>query len=489
MSTTWPEPTSFVWALFGLTTLGTLLPLDVGRRREDHVVLTITATFVLAVLGPPGLLLVWGSVVIALVARQAGRWLLGTALAITVGFSGAHLTYGVVLDRDYPLAASDGGDLALAFLVLGVAWTGTMSVRVALHHFGARPVTSAAPAGAEPPSGPAAAGAAGTHLGHEPGEPGEPDGFDAFDSPLVPYLLPTVTGAPILAAALALYRPDAPWSAFATLLWVLPLYAACRFDLHRRRLAQQLRRDLVARQRLAAIGEVTARMVHQSRHQAALMGWSIHRLRRLLADPATPGAPGPVAVAAVLELDSLAAAKQRIQGTFDRELLHEPGTPGDDGATTLVATVDDVCAHLAPKADARGVTLTIAGTTGVDGDVPAGTIGVDVEAVEVPGALREALFNVVDNAVDAAATSVRVGGRCKGGEVIVEVDDDGVGIPEAVAARLYEPFFSTKEDGTGMGLAIADALLAELGGRLHHERHASATRFVLTLPTAGTTSQ
>lgn len=61
------------------------------------------------------------------------------------------------------------------------------------------------------------------------------------------------------------------------------------------------------------------------------------------------------------------------------------------------------------------------------------------------------------------------------------MEDDGPAVPEAVASRLYEPFFSTKEDGTGMGLAIADALLAELGGRLHHERHAATTRFVLTL--------
>ena len=50
---------------------------------------------------------------------------------------------------------------------------------------------------------------------------------------------------------------------------------------------------------------------------------------------------------------------------------------------------------------------------------------------------------------------------------------------------MFEPFFSTKESGTGMGLAIADAAVGELGGSLRHHRAAGTTTFVITLPTTG----
>jgi two-component system sensor histidine kinase FlrB len=54
------------------------------------------------------------------------------------------------------------------------------------------------------------------------------------------------------------------------------------------------------------------------------------------------------------------------------------------------------------------------------------------------------------------------------------------------AARAFEPFFTTKADGTGMGLAIADAVVGDLGGELRYERVNGHTRFVVTLPRAAT---
>lgn len=428
---TWPEPPLFVAALLVLCTLGALLPLKIDDRRRDYVVLTITATLALAVLGPRGLLLVWGAVAVTFALRRGHRWLLATAAAITGGFAVAHMAYAVVLDRDYPLRVDSDGNFALAYLVLVLAWLGTTSVRVGLH---------ALTAGA-----------------------GSGDGTDVFESPLVPYLLPAVTGAPILAAAMAMYRPDDPWSALAMLLWCLPVYAVCRFDLHRQRLARRLRRDAAARQRLAAIGEVTARIVHQSRHQAGLMGWSIHRLRRLVA-----AAPADVASAAEHELDVLASAKQRIQETLDGELFHDRvDSPDAVAAPTLAGMIAEVCDQLGDKARSLGVEL--------DADV--------ADDAVVPASLHTVLYNLVDNAVDAAAGRVAVAAELAGGAVVLQITDDGAGFAEGTAARLYEPFFSTKPDGTGMGLAIADTLVAELGGHIAHTSDPGATRFVVTVPT------
>jgi C4-dicarboxylate-specific signal transduction histidine kinase len=93
------------------------------------------------------------------------------------------------------------------------------------------------------------------------------------------------------------------------------------------------------------------------------------------------------------------------------------------------------------------------------------------------------VFNIVDNAIDAATTTVRVAAvRESADRVTIAVTDDGPDPGEATAARLYEPFFTTKPDGAGMGLAIADALVAELGGHLRHERRDGTTRCLVTLP-------
>jgi anti-sigma regulatory factor (Ser/Thr protein kinase) len=410
---TWPEPAAFLAGLCAVLTLGAFLPLDVGGRREDHTVFATCTTFVFAVLGPRGLLLVWGAAALAFAVRRR-RWVLGTAVAVTGGFAAASLML-VVLGGHWPITLSDADDLPLGWAVLTTAWLGTMSVRLALQRVA--------------------------------GQAGEP--FDPFTSPIVPHLLPAVAGGPIVVAALALYDRDEPWAAGVVLLWCVPLYAACRFDLHRQRLALQLRRDLAARQRLAAIGEVSARLVHQQRHQAGLMGWSIHRLRRTLGD-----LPPEAAAAAARDLDVLDEAKELIQAPFESE------RPAATEAS-LAAIVEEVCAQLAPKAEQAGVVLDLR---------------VAPDTAVMPTTLREAVFNLVDNALDAAAGQVEV--DVTGGDVTVV--DDGPGIPDTDVTRLFEPFYSTKDNGSGMGLAIADALVAEVGGQIRHERRDGTTRFVIS---------
>lgn len=435
---TWPEPTAFIWGVLAITTLGALLPLDVGRHRQEHIILTITTTAQLAIFGPRGLLLVWVAVGIGLLLTRRARWLLTTACAVTVGFSFAYLTYVVALGRAFPLRLDDRHRAAVALLALAVAWLGTMSVRVLSHRLGPADRSG--------------------------------DGFDPFESPLVPYLLPTVGGAPVVVATVALYRPDEPWPALAVLLWCLPLYAACRFDLHQQNLGRQLRRDAETRRRLAAIGEVTTRIVHQSRHHAGLMGWSIHRLRRLLGDPSSAAVR-----AAREELDALAAAKQRIQEAFETELpagRHPATTAVRTRPTDLGTMVREIGDDLAGKARDRNLTVSTAV------DEVAGSL-----AAPAP-TLREAVFNILDNALDAAVERVEVTVAADAGHATVTVTDDGAGPPGDEPQQILEPFFTTKADGTGMGLTIADALVAELGGELRLERRSGTTCFVVTVPVA-----
>src|SRR5262249_45678187 len=83
--------------------------------------------------------------------------------------------------------------------------------------------------------------------------------------------------------------------------------------------------------------------------------------------------------------------------------------------------------------------------------------GPDVALAHVDaGKLHQVVQNLVRNALEAAGPNGHVTVRVaiQNDHLHVEVSDDGPGIPEDVRSRIYEPFFSTKEGGTGMGMSI-----------------------------------
>ena len=105
-------------------------------------------------------------------------------------------------------------------------------------------------------------------------------------------------------------------------------------------------------------------------------------------------------------------------------------------------------------------------------------------AVATPRAVNQVLSNLIRNAVEAAGPGgrVRVTVENGGPETRVAVEDTGPGLPEATRARLFEPFFTTKEGGTGLGLAVSQAIARAHGGRLEAEDTGHGARFVLVLP-------
>jgi signal transduction histidine kinase len=92
--------------------------------------------------------------------------------------------------------------------------------------------------------------------------------------------------------------------------------------------------------------------------------------------------------------------------------------------------------------------------------------GADVPRIDAfAGELNQVWTNLIDNAVDAmgGAGTLRIATRVDGDDVVVEVADDGAGMPPEVAARAFEAFYTTKDvgDGTGLGLDIARRIVVE----------------------------
>ena len=106
------------------------------------------------------------------------------------------------------------------------------------------------------------------------------------------------------------------------------------------------------------------------------------------------------------------------------------------------------------------------------------------DIVARPGELNQVWTNLLDNAIDAAASRVAVRTRRCDGSVEVEIEDDGPGIPEDVRARIFEPFFTTKEQGkgTGLGLEIARRIARQHRGEIEVESAPGRTVFLVRLP-------
>ena len=97
----------------------------------------------------------------------------------------------------------------------------------------------------------------------------------------------------------------------------------------------------------------------------------------------------------------------------------------------------------------------------------------------------QALVNVLVNAIDAMPNggALTVTTRAEGASVIIEVDDDGVGIDPAIQDRVFDPFVSSKPEGVGLGLVNARAVVESHGGRIElAPRQPRGTRAKMTMP-------
>ena len=153
-------------------------------------------------------------------------------------------------------------------------------------------------------------------------------------------------------------------------------------------------------------------------------------------------------------------AREVIQGVRNMVRKTEPSR----SVIRINDTIDDLLRIV--RADALGRQVTIAAE--VDSD--AGRVMADrVQLLQV-------LINLTLNAFEAMSANrpdarrlVITGGRNGNGEIVVSLRDSGPGFPGAFGEQLFEPFFSTKAEGTGMGLAIARRIVEAHGGKLFGE--------------------
>ena len=177
--------------------------------------------------------------------------------------------------------------------------------------------------------------------------------------------------------------------------------------------------------------------------------------------------------------ESMHLASRRLLGLIDRLLDLAKADAGRERLelrpTSLRALLGALHASFAPAALSRGVELSI----DTDVEVP---VELDLRWVD------SALSNLVANAMRFARTRIVIRARDLGGEIVLEVEDDGPGIPQADRAVIFERFGQAsaetrKRSGTGLGLAIVREAARLHGGQASVEESSlGGARFVLRLP-------
>ncbi len=101
--------------------------------------------------------------------------------------------------------------------------------------------------------------------------------------------------------------------------------------------------------------------------------------------------------------------------------------------------------------------------------------------------LNQVWTNLIDNAIDAVRGNgkICIGTSLEDNQVVVEIVDNGAGIPPEIQSHMFEPFFTTKSvgTGTGLGLVISNRIVGDRhGGEIEFESRPGETRFRVRLP-------
>jgi signal transduction histidine kinase len=212
------------------------------------------------------------------------------------------------------------------------------------------------------------------------------------------------------------------------------------------RLEEQARRQ----SNLEALGRMAAELAHEVRNPLGSLELFASMLATDLAD--RPDAQ-ELAEQVLLGVRQLSATVTRILATV------RGGAPRRV-ALDAAALAREAASFVAPVAASRGIEL---GAPEGSEMLPA---RLDREGV------LQALLNLLGNALEAAPAGgrARIAAWRRDEEIGFDVDDSGPGVPDALRARVLEPFFTTRAEGTGLGLAVVERVAIGHGGALEVTR-------------------
>lgn len=226
-----------------------------------------------------------------------------------------------------------------------------------------------------------------------------------------------------------------------------------------------LTEQLIRADRLAAMGELTAGVAHEVRNPLGVIRASVQLLEDAQCDA------GRIREAAEVIKQEIDRLDKVIKALLD---FGRPSKP-----TLMVTDVEDVLRDVvlftnrfAKQADVRIEEHYGGGLPGVEAD---------------PDQLKQVFLNLVTNAVQVMEESggtITLTTTENGEYVEIAVSDTGPGIPPENISRVFDPFFSTRSDGTGLGLTMVHRIIDDHDGHIEVESGPKGTTFRVSLPAA-----
>jgi len=257
---------------------------------------------------------------------------------------------------------------------------------------------------------------------------------------------------------------------------VVIFWAQARHLAERRRLEAAVAHE----QRLSAMGNLAAGVAHEIKNPLNAISMGVQRLRMEFA-PAAPEARQEytrftrIVEAEVSRLDTIVNQFLTLARPIRLTLADE----------LLAPVVKELLTLLSPQALAQGVTL-------VD-EVQLGETRARFDRQQLTQAIMNVLLNAIQAMPKGGTVTVRAGvtapltgsGTGSGTIARIVISDTGPGIPPANLDRIFEPYFTTKEGGTGLGLALTHRIILEHRGSIRAENGpGGGARFVIELPLA-----
>ncbi len=235
--------------------------------------------------------------------------------------------------------------------------------------------------------------------------------------------------------------------------------------------AIETRNRLMQTERLAAMGRLSAQVTHEIRNPLSAIALNADLLDEEIDDLA-----GKDTAEAKSLLRAISREVERLTEVTDEYLrlarLRPPAMHSEDVNHLLVELVE----FLGEDLRRRHITAR------VELDAP------DARVLADAAQLRQAFMNIIKNSMESMPNEggeLCVRTHRQDGRIVVEVKDNGAGIPEHVLTRIFDPFYTTKEGGTGLGLPITQQIVAEHGGELTAESSAGqGTRICVLFPSA-----
>jgi signal transduction histidine kinase len=221
--------------------------------------------------------------------------------------------------------------------------------------------------------------------------------------------------------------------------------------------------ELAGRESLAAVGQFAASLAHEIRNPLIAIRIDLQRVRQVLPEGTAERKTHERALEEIVRLDQ----------TVTKTLRAARHAGVDRDTIDLREPVRAAAAAARPELDAHDARLSL--------DLP----DMEVQMQGDGGALEQLFLNLIQNAAQSLARGgeVRVRVSLDGRDIVASIADDGAGIPPDLLERVFDPLFTTRSEGTGLGLTIARRIAEAHGGSIAVESESGAgTRLTVRLP-------